>query len=131
FYNVPDLAPFALALTSAACRRVVVELTATHPATTMNPLWLHFHGLERPDGPTWEDARAVLGEAGLRVEHELWQRPQHHRRAERAEVVAFLRRRLCLPAERDPEIDELIGDNAVWSPREVATMWWEGAVSAG
>jgi SAM-dependent methyltransferase len=131
FYNVAALAPFARALTAAARRRVVVEVTEIHPATTMNSLWLHFHGLERPYGPTWEEARGVLVEAGLQVKHELWRRPPRPHRARRADVVAFLRRRLCLPAERDPEIGELIGDDLVWSPRAVATMWWEGGASAG
>jgi len=42
FYNVADLPPFVAALTAAAKRRVVVELTATHPLTASAPLWRHF-----------------------------------------------------------------------------------------
>src|SRR3954451_18694865 len=52
FYNVADLAPFATALTAAANRRVVVEMTATHPLTASAALWRHFHGIERPAGPS-------------------------------------------------------------------------------
>ena len=51
-YNVPDLEPFLAALTGHARRQVVVELTAAHPLTSLNPLWLRFHGLQRPTGPT-------------------------------------------------------------------------------
>ena len=36
-----------------------------HPLEWMRDLWLHFHDLERPDGPTAEDARGVLAELGL------------------------------------------------------------------
>ena len=63
FYNVPDLAAFATALTDHARRRVVVELTGVHPVVSTNPLWRHFHGLERPEGPSAADAAAVLAEA--------------------------------------------------------------------
>src|ERR671927_27146 len=51
FYNVPDLVPFAQALTRHARRRVVVELTDQHPLVATRDLWLHFHGIDRPSGP--------------------------------------------------------------------------------
>jgi SAM-dependent methyltransferase len=126
FYNAPRLDAFARALTKAARRRVVAELTAVHPASTLNDLWMHFHGLARPEGPTYEDAVAVLREAGLQPEVEVWHRPPRRHAAPRTELVAFVRRRLCLPAELDPEIDELLGDEPVWSPQEIATLWWDG-----
>ncbi len=50
-YNVPDLVPFIEALTGNSRRQVVVELTAAHPLVALNPLWLRFHGLRRPEGP--------------------------------------------------------------------------------
>jgi len=65
FYNVPDLGEFARALTAHARRRVVVELTESHPMVVLNPLWLRFHGLVRPAGPTAADAVAVLREEGI------------------------------------------------------------------
>jgi len=37
-YNIADLVPFVAALTSHARRRVVLELTATHPTAHLNPL---------------------------------------------------------------------------------------------
>jgi 2-polyprenyl-3-methyl-5-hydroxy-6-metoxy-1,4-benzoquinol methylase len=37
-YNIADLGPFITALTGHARRRVVVEMTARHPLTELNPL---------------------------------------------------------------------------------------------
>ena len=51
-YNVADLEPFARSLAAVARRRVVFELTERHPLHWMNDLWLRFHDLERPEGPT-------------------------------------------------------------------------------
>lgn len=130
FYNVPDLAAFARALTDHARRRVVAELTATHPLTAQAGLWRHFHGIDRPDGPTADDAIAVLREAGLDVVAE--QFPVAPRpRPDRAEWVAFVRRRLCLPPERDAELDALLpADDTLLRPREAVALWWEGSAPA-
>ncbi len=52
-YNVAAIGPFLAALTAAARHSVIVEMTATHPLTSLNDLWLKFHGLRpagRPDG---------------------------------------------------------------------------------
>ena len=68
-YNVPDLVPFIEALTGHSRRQVVVELTAAHPLISLNPLWLLFHGLERPEGPTAGDVLAILDAMGLRAGH--------------------------------------------------------------
>ena len=123
-YNVPELGPFVEALTKAARRRVVVEMTAVHPASTLNPLWRHFHGLERPTKPTYEGAVAVLAELGLRPEVETWDRAPRRRKVERRDLVAFARRRLCLPPERDAEIEALLGERTSWAPAGVVTLWW-------
>ena len=131
FYNAPDLAPFADALTKAARRRVVVEMTAIHPASTLNDLWMHFHGLERPSGPTFADAVAVLEDLGLEADVERWSRPARRQHTARADVVAFVRRRLCLPADKDAEIDALLGPSPTWTPTEVVTLSWEGAAPSG
>ena len=130
FYNVADLAPFARALTERARRRVVVELTATHPQSALDDLWRHFHGLERPTRPAADDAVAVLREAGLAVAVERWPRPAGPRPGTRAETVAFVRRRLCLPAERDPEVDALLGDRPPAAPGGLVTLRWDGAAGA-
>jgi SAM-dependent methyltransferase len=124
-YNVGDLVPFVVALTGHARRRVVVELTADHPQALMNPLWEHFYGLARPSRPTADDAAEVVRDLGLDVGVEefeappRWNHPEH-----RDEVVAFARRRLCLPAERDPEVAAVLPEPA---PRPHVTLWWTGA----
>jgi SAM-dependent methyltransferase len=126
-YNVPDLGPFVLALTDHARERVVVEISAKHPTAVQAPLWLHFHGLVRPDGPTADDAVAVMREVGLDVSVEHSTHPPRPAHVDRAQRVAFVRRRLCLPAERDPEVDALLPDETAVPPREVATIWWPGS----
>ncbi len=125
-YNVADLGPFAAALTDHARRRVVLELTASHPQSTLDDLWWHFHRVERPTGPTAPDAIAVLEAVGMDVHVERWSTPSFNLGAGRDARVAFARRRLCLPPERDPEIDELIDDSALTAPRDLVTLWWDG-----
>ena len=122
FYNVADLPPFVDALTSAAKRRVVVEMTATHPLTASAPLWRHFHGIERPSGPTADLAIEVLREVGLTPQSTAWSRPP--RDVPREAYVRLNRRRLCLPVEAEPEVDRLMRDPAATS-RDVVTIWWD------
>lgn len=122
-YNVPDLVPFLAALTDHARRRVVVEVTLTHPAGWLNSLWRHFHGIARPDRPTVSDVAAVLEEMGIRAQLETWRRSPWTTAVGRQEVVEFARRRLCLPPERDPEVDTLLDEEP--GPREFATLSWD------
>ncbi|MDQ6948042.1 MAG: methyltransferase domain-containing protein [Actinomycetota bacterium] len=125
-YNVADLVPFARALTGHARFRVVLEMTAEHPMTNLNEAWRVIHGIERPSRPTASDAVAVLEEMGLRVTAEAHQRRLSPVKPIRADVVAFARRRLCVRAERDPEIDRLLGPDFESRLREVVTVWWDG-----
>ena len=130
FYNVPDLVPFALALTDHARRRVVAELTDTPPLPPQRGLWQHFHGIDRPQGPTADDAVAVLREVGLDVAVERFLVPPRPR-PDRPEWVAFVRRRLCLPAHREGELDALLPtDDALLRPREAVALWWDGSAPA-
>ena len=123
-YNVGDLAPFLEALTAKARIRVVVEITAHHPQSSLNELWRHFHGSSRPAGPTAEDAAAVARDLGYDVGFEQWDAPPRWNGPEhRDHLVAFTRRRLCLPAERDAEVAALLPDHG---PRPHATVWWPG-----
>jgi hypothetical protein len=108
-------------------------MTVDHPLSNLNPLWLRFHDLVRPSRPTADDAIAVLREAGLSAEREDWDAPRPGGFDTRAELVAMVRRLLCLPADRDPEIDEALGDRPVdreghWGfpDRPVTTIWWPG-----
>ena len=121
-YNVADLLPFVEALTRHARRRVVVELTARHPLVDSAPLWRHFHGIERPTGPSATLAVEVLRDAGIVVQLERWSRPP--RDVPREAYVRLNRRRLCLPVDAEPEVDRVMGDaGAAW--RDVVTLWWD------
>jgi SAM-dependent methyltransferase len=122
FYNVPDLGPFVTELTAHARRRVVVELSERHPLVETAALWRHFHGIDRPDGPTAALAMQVLAEAGLAVHEEHWTRPP--RDVPREVYVRLNRRRLCLPEPAEPEVDRVMGAGGSWS-REVVTLWWD------
>jgi len=136
-YNVAAIEPFARAVDARARRRVVLELTAKHPLDWLRDLWLRFHELERPVGPTAEDARAVLRELGFAVEHE--DRVVAGERVSggfgrREDAIHSIRKRLCLPAEHDAEIADALGDrlrefDGVWDvgpvERTVVTLWWD------
>ncbi len=134
-YNVPDLAPFLRRLTDHARRRVIVELTTEHPMAALNSLWLRFHGLARPARPTADDAVLVLRELGLSPRRADWVAPAFgwgRPFARREDLVTSVRRRLCLPSERDPEIAEalaalLVECDGVVSlpPRPAVTLWWD------
>jgi SAM-dependent methyltransferase len=134
-YNVQDVEPFLRALTAHAVHRVVVELTERHPWTWMNDLWWRFHALERPDVPTAEDVESVLRELGTpasredRVDTEPSGGFEH-----RSDAVALVRRRLCLPPDRDPELEQALGDRlaearGLWSSgpleQRIVTLWWD------
>ena len=135
-FNVPDLGPFLDALTGHARRRVVVETAAAHPLTSLNPLWLRFHGLRRPEGPTAADtagdpAPQWAGDPGTLNGAA---RPGPTTRS-MAELVDVTRRRLCLPPERAGEVEAALVELGInpgqpgdlgSSGREVVTIWWEG-----
>jgi SAM-dependent methyltransferase len=134
-YNVPGLGPFIEALTRHARRRVVVEITAAHPLITLNPLWLLFHGLPRPEGPTAADVLAILDAMGLRARHTKWNRPGEADYTTLSELAEVTRRRLCLPPERTDEVAAALRDAGLGqgqaadlgtSGRAVVTIWWEG-----
>ncbi|HEX3622504.1 MAG TPA: methyltransferase domain-containing protein [Acidimicrobiales bacterium] len=123
-YNVPEIGAFAVELAAHARRRVVMELTGRHPRFGVNDLWRHFWNLERPSGPTADDAAAALAEAGIRCNVE--RSPRVARQVPTLVRVASVRRYLCLPAERDPEIEALLGAEPELAG-EVVTLWWDAA----
>lgn len=133
-YNVPDLAEFALRLTDKARSRVVMELTAVHPRAYLNDLWMHFHHLPRPTGPTASDAEGVLREAGLEIRREDWTPTDSGTwYSSIDEAVAWTARILCLNSDRHEELRQLIEPELVQSegmlaqrPRPRTTIWWEG-----
>lgn len=133
-YNVPDILPFVRALTEHARRRVVVQLTARHPMTPLNPLWLRFHGLRRPRHPTAEDAVAVIRALGLRPQAESWTYSHPTTFDDFADLVEVTRRRLCLPHERSGEVAAALLETGVdpavprdpgGAAREAVTVWWD------
>ena len=125
-YNVADAVPFLEALTDHARRRVVMEMTEVHPQVATAPLWRHFHGLARPAGPRADDALAVLAEMGLEVSVERFRRDPHPAHRDRAEWVAFTRRRLCLAPGREPEVEAQLGEGGMARPQELVALWWDG-----
>jgi len=133
-YNVPDAPPFCSALTDHARRRVVVELMAMHPVSNLNDLWLRFHGLKRPTRPVADDFVAVLREMGIESGRADWEVRDWRGGFSRPEdLVAFVRRRICLTADRDPEVWEAIRERVVerdgmfgLPPRPNVTLWWDG-----
>jgi SAM-dependent methyltransferase len=134
-YNVAEPAPFVRALSAHATHRVVLELTRAHPLSNLNDLWIRFHGLERPTRPTADDFAAVLEELDLSPGREEWEPTDWSGGFTRREdLVAFIRKRLCLTADRDPEVWEAIAGNVVQRdgtigllPRPIVTLWWEGS----
>jgi SAM-dependent methyltransferase len=123
FYNVPNLADFAVALTTHARRRVVVELSERHPLTVLNQLWLRFHGLGRPAGPTAADAVAVLREAGIAPREQRWTDPEPASDVTDS-LLESTRRRLCLPPDRTPELAAVLRDHPLPTLDRV-TLWWD------
>jgi SAM-dependent methyltransferase len=135
-YNAPDILPFLAALTASARRQVVLELTAEHPLVSMNDLWLRFHGLRRPVGPTAGDLLAILAAMGVSAGHERWHRAAGADYGSFEELVTVTTRRLCLPPERAGEVAEALLDSGAdpGSPedlatarRDVVTIWWAGS----
>ena len=134
-YNAPDLGPFLTALTDHARRQVVVEISASHPLTSLNELWLRFHGLRRPDRPTADDVLAILCAMGVRTGHQSWTRPEGADYTSFAELADVTRRRLCLPPQRAGDVADALIDAGVdpehpqdlgSSGRDVMTIWWAG-----
>ncbi len=134
-YNVPDLEPFIAELTGHARRLVVLEATVTHPLSSLNDLWLRFHGLRRPDRPTGKGLLEILRAMGLDIGYQQWRRPDGPEYASFGELVDVTRRRLCLPPERAGDVaDALIEAGADpdhptdlgSSGRDVLTIWWPG-----
>lgn len=132
-YNVPDLDVFVRRMTERARRRVVLELTSAHPRTTQNFLWPIFHGIERPERPTAGDAVAVVRACGLAPQVETWKRREVLIAAEDLpELVASMRRYLCLTPDRDPEVAKALeghlitrGGQVGFAALPVVTVWWD------
>ncbi|WP_445189852.1 class I SAM-dependent methyltransferase [Pseudonocardia sp. Cha107L01] len=118
-YNTVEFPPFLVAMTAAARRGVVMELTAAHPMAWLDPLWVRFHGLHRPPPATADDAVAVLNELGIEPTVVRWDRP-----ARLPEDPEWVARRLCLPPERIGEVADALAELPAGRPRSTVTLSW-------
>ena len=124
-YNVPDIGSFLRTMTDHARRRIVVELTDSHPWTSMAALWRHFHHQDRPDGPTTADFLDVAIELGFDAHVETFHRVSVWANATPEVVLAFNRRRLCLPVERESEVAAVMRELELAAPMSASTVWWD------
>jgi precorrin-6B methylase 2 len=122
-YNVGEIEDYLLSLNARARRRVVLEVTAIHPQATLNHLWQHLHGVQRPQTPTADDLVAVLRELGLAPHVEPTRRPVPPTPQPRDLLVSFTRRRLCLDHTADLEIDRLLPADFTAPPPEAVCIW--------
>jgi SAM-dependent methyltransferase len=135
-YNVQALDAFVSALDAHASSRVVMEMTERHPLSWMNDLWKTFQGVVRPEVPGAQGAADVIRAEGM--DPSLETRVDTHDSASggferREDAIALVRRRLCLPADRDDEIVTALGNRLskvgdAWhvgpSERTIVTIWW-------
>ena len=130
-YNVAALDEFAHALDRATKPggRVVMELTLHHPQTVNAPLWRHFWNIERPTGPSADDAHAVLIEAGIDATFEVGEAGQLRRESPPETRAAGAARMLCLGPDRVQEVDAQIRSLPARST-ERAVIWWDTATQS-
>lgn len=124
-YNVADLVPFVEALAAHARHRVVLELPTRHPLAWLAPYWQAFHDVDRPEGPTGDDALTIMRDLGLHPGDERWLRPSSLQGARVEDQVVFIRTRLALGADRDADIRAAVERIGAPTEREVITAWWD------
>jgi SAM-dependent methyltransferase len=123
-YNVGEIVPFLAALNSHARKRVVIEVPIVHPMSNMNEGWKHFWDLVRPTVPAASDLISVLDEMGIKATIEYFESEiLLDKKVEGAN--GFIRRRLCLPEERQGEVDAFIAENPMPERRKLAVIWWD------
>lgn len=125
-YNVADLIRFVQGLDAVAERRVVMELTLTHPQTSNAPLWREFWDLERPSGPTADDAVAVIREAGIDATTEIGGAGSLRAEAPLSARSVTAARMLCLGPERLDEVERAISRLPPRS-QDRAVIWWDSS----
>ena len=123
-FNVGDIVPFLKALNSHARKRVVIEVPVIHPMSNMNEGWKHFWDLIRPTVPVASDLITVLGEIGISATIEYFE-SEILLDKKVPEANAFIRRRLCLPEERQAEVDAFIQSHPLPDRRRLAVIWWD------
>ena len=134
-HNVPDIAPFLVAMAEKASKAIVIQEFERHPWAHLGPYYDALHGLARPTGPTVDQLAEVVTEVfGMSPTVERWLGGRPMWFVDRAELLDFYGRRLVVPMERwdeleavlEPEIIEL-GDGRVQledRQKQLATVWW-------
>jgi SAM-dependent methyltransferase len=123
-FNVGEIAPFLKELNSHARKRVVIEAPVVHPMSNMSDGWKHFWNLIRPTVPHAGDLINVLEELGIKANIEYFESEiLLDKKVEGAN--GFIRRRLCLPEERQGEVDAFIAEHPIPDRRKLAVIWWD------
>ena len=123
-FNVGEIVPFLAALNSHARKRVVIEAPIVHPMSNMSDGWKHFWNLIRPTVPQAGDLISILDEMGIRANIEYFESEiLLDKKVEGAN--GFIRRRLCLPEERQGEIVAFLAENPRPDRRQLAVIWWD------
>jgi hypothetical protein len=92
--------------------------------SNMNQGWMHFWDLVRPTVPAASDLISVLDEMGIKATIEYFESEiLLDKKVEGAN--GFIRRRLCLPEERQGEIDAFLEANPRPDLRQLAVIWWD------
>lgn len=125
-FNVGDIVPFLQALNSHARKRVLLEIPTQHPMSNMSPGWKHFWNLTRPTTPVAGDLIDILNEMGIKATIEYFD-GEILLDKKLPEANGFIRRRLCLPEERQSELDAFLEANPLPDRRKLALIWWDKA----
>jgi SAM-dependent methyltransferase len=129
----PDVAEQIAPVDVVVCHHVLYNVAEAVPfLRAMNPLWLRFHGLRRPDRPTAEQMHELIAALGWKVSMASWSRPASGF-GDFAELVAQTCRTLCLPPERMPEIDVALREQGadpsepgfLGGARQLVTLRWD------
>lgn len=133
-YDVRDIGPFVAAMHRLAERGAVIEMTASHPWSSMAPLYRTLHGIDRPDGPTADDLVAVIEDVvGVHPTVERWERTGEMWFADWDEIIEYIGRRTVLPQERRHELRPLLEPDVTQrddklfvggDDRSLVTVWW-------
>lgn len=128
-FNVADLEPFVVTLTAMARLGVVVVIPRRHPLSAWNSAWKHFWNLDRPHGPTSDDALEVIRALGFEPEYRIVERPPLARQSEDPRDLARSAcRRLCLSLERTDEVARWLSAHPPEFMREVVVVRWPGGL---
>lgn len=128
-FNVADLEPFIVSLTAMARLGVVVVIPRRHPLSAWNPAWKHFWNLDRPNGPTSDDAVEVIRALGFDPEIFVVPRPPLARQADDPKsLAASARRRLCLTQDKEREVELWLAEHPPEFMREVVVLRWPGGL---